>query len=244
MQYYSHYIWESGSEEKDNPVSVILQQVSRKKHHYLLACVCDGREADQEMNSERTMEASNLKKQTEEAMQISSYFTERLTEWFHAYFLDMVLQRKIRTHGIAESLEKELEKIRLELAEYCRQKKRKDRYRVQGILLCDDFFCLFQRGAPGGYLFNRKFNRKKRKKLMEEVGQELIFVQGTVQKKIGILLCTSEFGSSITEEEMIWVLFDDVLDDKKIGKRLREIRQADFEHGVTGAVGAVFMRLE
>ena len=57
-------------------------------------------------------------------------------------------------------------------------------------------------------------------------------------------MCTSEFGSSITEEEMIWVLFDDVLDDKKIGKRLREIRQADFGHGVTGAVGAVFMRLE
>ena len=48
MQYYSHYIWESGSEEKDNPISVVLQQVSRKNHHYLLACVCDGRAAERD----------------------------------------------------------------------------------------------------------------------------------------------------------------------------------------------------
>lgn len=230
MQYYSHYIWESGSEEKDNPISVVLQQVSRKNHHYLLACVCDGRTAERDG--------------AEDSIQLSSYFAECLTEWFHKQFLEMILRRKISSHDIHKSLEQELEKIRQEMTEYCRQKKREDTYSVLGILLCEDYFCLFHRGDVVGYLFNRKFNRRKRKPLQEQAGRKLMLVEGNAQKRIGILLCTREFGSTISEEEMIRVLFENELDDKRIEKHLREIRQADISRGISTAAGAVFIRLE
>lgn len=235
MQYYSHYIWESGSEEKNNPVSVALQQVSRKTQHYLLACICDG-----EM--------------------VSGYFTERLVEWFHGQFLQQTAKRACSDKDICKSLEKELARIQGELAEFCMLKNQENSYQVWGILLWNDRAWLFQKGNAKGYLFNRRFNRRQRKGLhiSPKISREIIgeaskesalteplrLVPGRIQRKIGILLCTSEFGCSITEEEMIQVLFEDFLDDKKIRKRLEEIRRADVDREHGSAAGAIYIRVE
>jgi len=154
------------------------------------------------------------------------------------------LRRKPCYTDIYHSLNQELGKIRKELEEYCKKKECPEKYSVRGILLCDDSLLFFQRGEAGSYLFNRRFNRTNRKNLSVQGGSELVPVPGMMQCKIGILLCTSEFGTGITREDMIQVLFEERLDDKKIERRLREIRKADLEAGVTAAVGAIFIRLE
>ena len=160
-----------------------LQQVSRKKQHYLLACVCEG-----EM--------------------ISGYFTERLVEWFHGKFLQQTARHSCSDKDICKSLEKELARIQRELAEFCMLKKMESVYQVWGILLWNDSAWLFQKGNAKGYLFNRRFNRRQRKVLhiSPNISREIIwpdseelaltdqlrYAQGRTQKKIGILLCTSE----------------------------------------------------
>jgi len=116
-------------------------------------------------------------------------------------------------------------------------------YSVQGILLCDDYFCLFRKGNGKCYVFNRRFNVKRRKDLFCSKNEELELLQGNVQKKIGILLCTPEFGTSLSEADMMGVLFEEPLNDGKISKRLREIRLSDLERGNMEPTGAVFIYL-
>ena len=81
MKYYSHYLWESAGRE--NPVSLVLQQVKLKKGRCLLACICDG---------SRSKADGSL---------ISGYFTERLVEWFHHQCLPL---RPVRNAGMGGSI--------------------------------------------------------------------------------------------------------------------------------------------
>ncbi len=247
MQYYSHYIWESGSEERKNPVSVVLQQVSRNKHHYLLACVCDGRGSIREIQMDECTNGCNVgsNRENEQAGSLTSgYFTERLVEWFHGPFLQQVSRKSCSENEIYRSLSRELEKTEGELREFCMQKKRKTVYDVWGILLSDECFWIFQKGKIRGYLFNRRFNRLQRKLLQIAEGEERNLVQGNVQKRIGILLCTPEFGNSVSEEDMLQVLFEEPMDAGKIKKGLEEIWKADIAHGYAKATGAVYIRVE
>ncbi len=229
MQYYSHYIWESGSGEKKNPVSVVLQQVSLNKHQYLLACVCDGR---------RSKDSGSL---------VSGYFTERLAEWFHQRHPG--IKHQCKEEEILQAISKELKKITEELQEYGRQKNIEVAYDIWGILICDNQFWMFKKGDCKGYLFNRRFNRKQRKELQKVLLQDKadpdeLLLYGRLQKNIGILLCSEAFGENISEEEMLQVLFEENLKDKDIQKRLGELWNENIRRGGTRYAGAVFFRTQ
>jgi len=224
MRFFSHYIWESGSEEKGNPVSILLQQVSVKGHHCLLACICDGR------------------KSTCTGSLVSGYFTERLVEWFHQDCLVLIQKRRLED-TIRKSLEAEFEKINAQLQEYGRRKDLMIGYDVRGILLWDNLCWIFGQGDYRGYLFNRRFNKKQRRNLPGNGGTEMEILPGNVQKNIGILLCDQTFAQSITEEEMIQVLSEETVTDQKIQKSLRELWKEEIARGGSPCTGAIYIRL-
>ena len=246
MQIYSHYIWESGSEEKKNPVSLVLQQVSLKNHHYLLACVCDGRKSFEKKSVGRKMENGEISDRDVSSAcgsLVSGYFTERLVEWFHHHYLE-ILQKSRGEDAVLKALSVEVGKIEKELQDYGRQKDVKVSYDVRGIFLYDSQCWIFGQGECQGYRFNRRFNRRQRRKLPGGEGQHMEIVQGKVQRDIGIMLCNAGFGELLTEEEMVQVMFGEHLTDRDINKRLRELWKEDVGRGNRDTAGAIYIEVE
>ena len=239
MKYFSHYIWESGSEEKENlnPISVVLQQIRWRRQHYLLACICEG-------------EGSN-----KEACEISGYVTAHLVEWFHGQFAGS-LCRIDAGERVQKSLFKELGKIEGELWENGEEKTGRKTYHILGMLMCEQDFLCFARGNYKGYLFNRRFNRKQRIHLEErffggrgnswkDAGKDdkPHFVLGHLQKGVGVLLCNREFDRKLSAEEMVEVLGEDDLDEEQMKKRLKELWMENKFRGGTDYAGAVYFRI-
>ena len=230
MKYYSHYIWEKGDVEKQNPVSVVLQQVKLRKGRCLLACVCDG-----------TGSAEN------ESL-VSGYFTERLVEWFHRKYIP-TLQMKVHNMSIQQLLCEELKKMDEELQEFGMKKGYLTTYAALGMVVWNDEFCCFWKGPCKGYFFNRRFNKKQRRDLGELLYQrkeesQMQLVQGSLQKGVGILLCSPLFDTNITEDEMLEVLSPEHLKDGEIQKHLMELWKENRWRGENGYAGAVFFRTE
>ena len=234
MEFYSHYIWESGNGRKGNSSSVVLQHVYVKKHSCMLLCVCDGGR-------------SRPVGKNEPSSVISGYFTERLVEWFHEDYLSVIRRRsgEMETENTIEKiLRAELNKIGTELLEYGKQKEIEVILDVKGILLYDNRFWMFDKGNCCGYLFNRRFNRKQMKEIITEKGSSWQIVQGRVQNNIGILLCNNTFGAYLTEEEMVGILYQDDLGDEDIQRRLQEIYKENRQRGGKDMAGAVYLRIE
>ena len=229
MKYYSHYIWENGEVKGQNPVSLVLQQAKLRKGRCLLACICDGT---------RSVKNKSL---------VSGYVTERLVEWFHEKYLT-TLQRPMNSIDIQHMLEEELTKIEEELEEFGRQKGIVADYDILGMAVWNDYFCCFWKGDCKGYIFNRRFNRKQRRNLKDVIYRKeddpMQLVEGNLQKGVGILLCSPLFDGNLMEEEMLEVLSEEGLEDKEIGKRLRELWKENQKRGEQGHAGAVFFRTE
>ena len=229
MKYYSHYIWENGDVKGQNPVSLVLQQVKLRKGRCLLACICDGT---------RSIENESL---------VSGYITERLVEWFHGKCIP-TLQITMNDAKIRHMLAEELAKIEEEVKEFEKQKGITADYDILGMTVWNDCFCCFWKGDCKGYIFNKRFNRKKRRNLKEIIGQkegcQMQLIEGNLQKGVGILLCSPSFEGNLMEEEMLEVLSEEGLEDKDIGKRLRELWKENQKRGERGHAGAVFFRTE
>lgn len=69
-------------------------------------------------------------------------------------------------------------------------------------------------------------------------------IEGNLQKGVGILLCSPSFEGNLMEEEMLEVLSEEGLEDKDIGKRLKELWKENQKRGERGHAGAVFFRTE
>ena len=229
MKYYSHYIWENGEVKGQNPVSLVLQQAKLRKGRCLLACICDGT---------RIIENESL---------VSGYITERLVEWFHGKCIP-TLQITMNDAKIRHMLEEELAKIEEEVKEFEKQKGITADYDIWGMAVKNDYFCCFWKGDCKGYIFNKRFNRKQRRNLKDIICQkeecQLQLIEGNLQKGVGILLCSPLFDSNLIEEEMLEVLSEEDLEDKDIGKRLRELWKENQKRGERGHAGAVFFRTE
>ena len=213
MKYYSHYLWESAGRE--NPVSLVLQQVKLKKGRCLLACICDG---------SRSKADGSL---------ISGYFTERLVEWFHHQCLPLINQSG-KTEKIHQLLEKEIKSMPVyDLSGML----------VWGEQFCyfekgDVKSLLFNRR------FNKKQCRNLSQMLFDkDKGEELLLVSGTLQKGISILISTAGFCEHISEKEMLEVLFEEKAKDVEIQKRLKELWKEDIVRGGAEYAGAVFFRV-
>ena len=237
MKYYSHYIWESGSEEETkNPVSVVLQQIKGGKRHYLFACICEG-----EGNGEETS-------------YISGYVTARLVEWFHGLFSEKHCGAEVGEQ-MKKRLSREIVLIEEELWANSEEKGLSESYHILGILLCEQDFLCFAKGDYKGYLFNRRFNRKQRvdvKKRFFEGNDQVArdgkvgnvqYVFGHLQKNVGIILCNKDFDIYFSEHELIEVLGEDGLEEEQINRRLQELWKENQHRGGAAYAGAVYFRI-
>ncbi len=153
MEYHSNFTWEKGNEEHSS-VSLVLQHAQVCKKQVLLACVCDsGNEG-------------------EYGIAESGYFTEGLVEWFHRSFLKQC-ERKVSDDEVERVLHGEIIRLQEEIGHFVTKKGLTEQLHYWGILLWDNRFWIFVKGACQGYLVNRRFQRKHMKRLgaVEQNGQ-------------------------------------------------------------------------
>lgn len=231
MKYFSHYIWESGSEEKANPVSLVLQQVKYRGKHLLFACICEA------------------EKGCEEAGYVSGYVTACLVEWFHKQYLKQWYDQSVGER-LRRAVVKEMEKIDGELESYADEHHICVKYHILGMLMCEHDFVCIAKGEPKGYLFNRRFNRKQRLVLTDRLfegnnmhADGLKTVCGCLQKGVAMILCNKEFDGQIKAEEMTEVLSEPCEQEGQIEKRLEELQKENHFRGGAEYGAAVYVRI-
>ena len=227
MEYLSDYLWERGDADEVNPVSVTLQQVRAGRHVFLLACVCDGKRAD------------------EQGAEASGYLTSQLVEWFHGELLEEMCGKKCLKGNWQASLFHTIGRIQGELADYKRYRAFVEQEAFWGIVLVDDEFGMFEQGDCHGYLLNRRFRREHIRRLCGEGQDAVRTLQGSVQHGIGILMCSAEYDNALTAEELALALHihTERRQSGRMGRRLRELWSLSLERGVRGSAGAVCIGL-
>ncbi len=225
MNYDSAYLWEKGSNEKQSRVALVLQQALVCKREVMLACVCES------------------KNEGEHGVIESGYFTEGLTEWFHKELL-RICQKKNGEEELKKTLYKEIERLQKEIETYMRRHNKNFQLHYVGMVLWKNSFWLFKRGLSKGYVLNKRFNQKNIKLLQytQEVSKVVLF-QGQVQKRLGILLCTSNYLSFIkkTEAEEVLIM-EDAYTEERLQKRLQELWQENVKRGESASSGAIYIR--
>ncbi len=211
MRYCSAYLWEKGIVE-ENVLSLMLQQVRVAKKSVLFACICG-------------MEKN-----------ISGRFSEALVEWFHREALAL-LERKGSMQELEKSLEREVDEVKKEIHQYRQKKQVGEVLEYVGILMVEQWFCLFGEGSMQVYLVNRRFNRKH----MRPVTGKTEWYSGEIQKKVGLLLCTPDFLEGMEAEAATEILLPEGdLKEERIQKRLRELWEVRKE--MSGNMAAVYFR--
>lgn len=234
MKYCSAYLWEKG-EEEENAVSLMLQQVRVAKKAVLFGCVCG-------------MEKN-----------ISGRFSEALVEWFHREGLEM-LERKCSLAELEKSLEKEVNEVVEEIRQYRHKKQVEARLEYVGILLVEQWFCLFGSGNMQVFLMNRRFNRKHLRCVVGEhdrpnIGHQRTFGEkeeqngkpfwqsGEVQRKVGVLLCTPGFLEGMEREAVAEILMPEgELKEERMQKRLQELWEVTKK--TAGSTAAVYLQID
>ena len=225
MNYQSTFLWEKGSIKAYNPVSLVLQQATICKQSILLACVC---ESD---------------KEGENGVLESGYFTESLVEWFHR---DLVkrLEKGALGKEVEKGLQKEVERICKELEIHAVKRNLTAKMHCMGLLLVENRFWMFSQGRVQAYLINRRFNKKNMCLIAgEKKEEELLWQNGSIQKHLGILICTSGLLSYMEMEEATEVLsLEGELSEERLQKRLQELWKENVQRGESASVGAVYIR--
>lgn len=244
MEYCSNYIWETG-EELQSSISLVLQHVQVRKKSLLLACVC---------------ESGN---QGEVGVTESGYFTEGLVEWFHRSFLKQC-ERKQKDGEVEKLLQAELQRICQDIGRFVAKKEVQERLSFWGILLWENRFWIFRKGACQGYLVNRRFQRKHLRRLgsteksdrtvegegakeadlskkPDKIG-EIQWISGRIQRNLGVLLCTEGFLDKLEPETVAEVLHPEgELTEERLGRRLQELLAENVCQGGRLAAGAVYL---
>lgn len=224
MEYQSAFLWEKGNEEH-NRSSLILQQVTIHRQSVLFACVCE---------SENKGEAGVLE---------SGYFTEGLVEWFHRELVKL-LEKKGTRKEAERSLHKEVERLWKELSQHAQKEKQEENLHCIGLLLWDSQFWMFSKGRGQAHLLNRRF-QKKNMHFIESGSHEAEFrwKAGSIQKRLGILLCTPGFWSHLERAEVAEVLSPEgEISEERLQKRLQELWQENVQRGAGTSAGAVYIR--
>lgn len=225
MNYHSAFLWEKGKKQEENRISLLLQQVTIRKQAVLFACVCEGTNLDQRGVLE------------------SGYFTEALVEWFHRDML-RILEKKWSEREVEKSLQKEVDRILGEIRLYAQKKGFQEGLRFRGILLIDNLFWMFSRGKVNGYLVNRRLNQKNIRQIDTAwEKQQVCWEAGSIQKKVGMLLCIPQFVSFLDKAELTEVLaVEEKLTEERLQKRLQELWRVNVSRGEEGEAAAVYIR--
>lgn len=219
MNYISAHLWEK---EKDGPtgISLILQHALVCKREVLLACVCESKNTGEEGVTE------------------SGYFSEGLTEWFHREGVKLCEKKEV-TEVPGDKLYGEIRRLEEEVDAYLRKMEKERQLHYWCVLLWESRAWFFARGECRGYLLNRRFQKKNvREILQKQEENESCMVTGSVQRKVGILLCSKNFGTEMDREALTEVLIPDgEVTEERMEKRLKELS------GNKEGVGAIYLRV-
>ncbi len=249
MKYCSAYLWGKGK-ETSNSVSLVLQQVRVAKQAVVLGCVCGAQ-------MEVEFEEIKGEKYGEVEINMSGRFTEALVEWFHRECLGL-LEKKWSEEELEKSLHKEVTEVMEEIENYRQKMHVEAHLEFAGILMVEQWFCLFGSGNMQVFLVNRRFNRKHLRCIAggakyiaaesevtgarkENNRTKMHWQCGEVQKKIGLLLCTEGFVEEMEVEDVAETLtMDGELKEARLEKRLRELWEA--RQDKTRDAAAVYIR--
>ena len=224
MNYNSAYLWEKSREGEVSSISLVLQQAVVRKREVVLACISEGKSGGETGITE------------------SGYFTEGLTEWFHKELLQLC-ERK-GDEDIGRSLERVLERLHKEIGHYVQKKGKRCNLHYVGVVCVGDAFWLFQQGDCVCYLLNKRYNRKHMKRMEADRQGKEAYLQGKLQKKVGLLFCTSGYGSCLKPEEVAEVLVTEgSCSEERMQKRLQELWQENRRRGEKQAVGAIWLKV-
>ena len=226
MDYRSTYLWEKAECQEYNPVSLVLQQVTVHKQDVLLACVCESKQEGKEGVAE------------------SGYFTEALVQWFHKDMLQL-LEKRDAEKELGKSLQKEVDRITREISQHAAKERHIEALQCKGLLLLENRFWLFSKGQTQAWLLNRRFNRKHIHLIGENSKENVVvWEEGIVQKRLGLLLCTSNFFRHVEEMEVAEVLaLENDWSEERVQRRLQELWRENVLRGENASVGVIFVRV-
>ncbi len=226
MKYDSAYLWEDGCEGEVSPISLVVQQAVIRRKELMLACVGEGKSGGETGITE------------------SGYFTEGLVEWFHKELLQLC-ERKLYEE-IGKSLGKTLERLQKEIKHYVQKKGKRSNLHYAGMVCVGDTLWYFRQGDCRCYLLNKRYNRKHMKEIediRDTKGTSRSFLQGSLQRNLALLFCTSGYGSQMLPQEIAEVLIaDGSCSEERMQKRLQELWQENVRRGERQPVGAVWVK--
>ena len=222
MNYNSAYLWEKGSGEAFSSISLVLQHAVVRHKQVMLVCICESGVPNECGVTE------------------SGYFTEGLVEWFHKTFLKLC-ERKGKEEDTERLLRREVERLKGEVQGFVQRKGMMSLLHFAGMLFWENLFWAFGQGDCQMYLLNRRFNRKQIKRINEEWEQDTYF-SGKIQRKVGILFCTSGYLQAMKTEDVLEVLsMDGEITEERMQRRLTELRKEVIYRGEETSVGAVYV---
>ncbi len=226
MDYKSAYLWEKGSEEEVSRVSLVLQQAIVKKQEVLMACICGS-----DCNGKH-------------GVMESGYFSEGLTEWFHRELLK-ICEQKNRETELNIILSREIERLQRDMGKYAKKQNDSSKLYYIVIVLWKKRFWMFVKGEYKGYLLNRRFNRKQISEIEKQMPEgQAASIQGIVQRKVGILLCTNNYLKYMEREAVSEMLCmeEEACTEQRMQKRLQELWQENVRRGENASTGVVYIR--
>ncbi len=222
MNYNSAFLWEKGSCEEFSTISLVLQHAVIRHRQVLLVCICEG------------------SVQGECGVTESGYFTEGLVEWFHKKFL-ILCEKKRKEEEIERLLRHEVERLSSDVQKYVQRKGGESVVQFTGMLFWDHLFWAFAQGDCPMYLVNKRFNRRQIKRIGDK-SEGVTCFYGKIQRKVGILFCTSDYLKGIETEDVLDVLsMDGEVNEERMKKRLNELWKEDLFRGGERSVGAVYV---
>lgn len=164
--------------------SLVLQHLvyRKRKVSVLFSCICS----------------------VEEGRWGNSYFAEQMLFWFQKEGRKLLVTNRDNEATIITHLQTVVKRIDTELTENrkCRCDDSFSMVSIAGVLCVADYFLLFYRGNSKGYLLNYRFGRANCKQIIEPGREQLQVLSGRMEENIGLLLCTSDFGIGLSENQI------------------------------------------
>lgn len=210
MKYLTSYYWQ---QEEKSRTSLVLQHLVYRwgKVPVLFACLCSAEEEREH-----------------------SYFAEQLSAWFQNTGRELLMTNRENEAQIIAQIYAVIAQIDKELADnrQIRHDISKAKLSVAGILCVADCYFFFYRGRIKAYLLNERFGRASCRKITEENCEELQILSGTMEKNIGLLLATEDFGKGLSEVQIRECLAVKALTGTRTCERhLQELGQVSEENG-------------
>lgn len=226
MHYNTAYLWEKGKEAQYNAVSLILQQINIRKQSVLFVCVCQG---------QNNKECGVLE---------SGYFTEALVEWFHRDCLKL-LEKKWTEAEVDRSIRGEVARVLKELGQYAQKKGFQNALQFAGMVFIEHRFWSFTMGNIPVFLINRRLGRKNMRQILKGNDKQGVeWETGSIQKKLGLLLCTADFLQTIEMDIAAEALLaDGEKKEERMQKCLQELWRTGGQRDKDACAGAVYIRV-